>query len=105
MLLRACADAAYNMAFSWHREFADRLEQMVGGAIASLGLPYAREMVDRLRRHIDDVLAPGVEMKNFREGDLVCVHGNVLDQGRASHFLGGAPYRVDAIQLVERSDP
>ena len=59
-LLRACDDAAYAMAFSWHREFAGRLEQMVGGAIATLGLPYARELVDRLRRHIDDVLAPGV---------------------------------------------
>ena len=59
-LLRACADAAYAMAFSWHREFAERLEQMVGGAIATLGLPYARELVDRLRRHIDDVLAPGM---------------------------------------------
>ena len=59
-LQRACADAAYAMAFGWHREFADRLERMVGTAAASLGLPYAREVVERLRRHVDDVLAPAV---------------------------------------------
>lgn len=59
-LARACAETGYAMAYSWHRELADRLEQMVGTAAATLGLPYARELVDRLRRHIDDVLAPGV---------------------------------------------
>jgi hypothetical protein len=51
------------------------------------------------------VLAPGVEMRNFREGDLVCVTGQVLNEGRFSRSLGGALYRVDAINLVERSDP
>ncbi|MCB0950865.1 MAG: hypothetical protein KDB44_16650 [Mycobacterium sp.] len=59
-LARACAEAGYAMAYSWQREFSDQLEHMTGGAAASLGLPYARELVDRLRRHIDDVLAPGV---------------------------------------------
>ena len=62
------------MAFSWHREFADQLEQTVGAAIASLGLPYAREMVDRLRRHIDDVLAPGVaQLGTMGPSDIVAV--------------------------------
>jgi hypothetical protein len=51
------------------------------------------------------VLAPSVEMRNFREGDLVCVSGQVLDQGRPSHSLGGALYRADTITMVERSDP
>jgi hypothetical protein len=51
------------------------------------------------------VLAPGVEMKNFREGDLVCVTGRVLDESRTSPSLGGALYRVDTINIVERSDP
>ena len=50
------------------------------------------------------VLAPGVEMKNFREGDLVCVYGEVLNDGRATR-LGGPLYRVNAISMVERSDP
>jgi hypothetical protein len=73
-LLRACADAAYTMAFSWHREFAGQLEQMVSGAIATLGLPYTRELVDRLRRHIDDVLAPGVaQLGTMGPSDIVAV--------------------------------
>jgi hypothetical protein len=50
------------------------------------------------------VLAPGVEMRNFREGDLVCVHGQVLNEGRASRSLGGALYRVNAINMIERAD-
>jgi hypothetical protein len=51
------------------------------------------------------VLAPGVEMRNFREGDLVCVYGDVLNEGRATPALGGALYRVNSINMVERSDP
>jgi hypothetical protein len=51
------------------------------------------------------VLAPTVELRNFREGDLVCIHGEVLDQGRASASLGGALYRVNSINMVERADP
>jgi hypothetical protein len=51
------------------------------------------------------VLAPTVELRNFREGDLVCVHGEVIDQGRASASLGGALYRVNSISMVERADP
>jgi hypothetical protein len=50
------------------------------------------------------VLAPAVEMKNFREGDLVCVFGHVLDDGRAVRSLGGALYRADSITMVERAD-
>jgi hypothetical protein len=51
------------------------------------------------------VLAPGVEMRNYREGDLVCVHGDVLDEGRTSRSLGGPLYRVNVISLVDRADP
>jgi hypothetical protein len=50
------------------------------------------------------VLAPTVEMKNFREGDLVRVHGEILDEGRALPSLGGPLYRVNAIFMVERAD-
>jgi hypothetical protein len=50
------------------------------------------------------VLAPAVNMKNFREGDLVCIHGAVLKQERANVHLGGALYRVDHIDLIERAD-
>lgn len=59
-LARACSETAYAMAFSWHQEFSDQVEQMVGTAAATLGLPYARELIDRLRQHLDSVLAPGI---------------------------------------------
>ena len=51
------------------------------------------------------VLASVVNMKNYREGDLVTVHGNILKTGRASKYLGGALYRAEGIDIVERSDP
>jgi hypothetical protein len=51
------------------------------------------------------VLAPGVEMKNYREGDLVCVTGDVLSEQRFSPSLSGALYRVNTITLLERADP
>lgn len=73
-LTRACAEAGYAMAFAWHREFAERTEEMIGGAAATLGLPYARELVERLRRHIDDVLAPGVaQLGSMGPPDIVAV--------------------------------
>jgi hypothetical protein len=51
------------------------------------------------------VLAPGVEMRNYREGDLVCVMGDVLNDSRASGSSVGAVYRVNTISLIERADP
>jgi hypothetical protein len=63
--------------------------------------------------HVDEVdkfggsvvLAPTVEMRNYREGDVVCVYGQVMDEGRATRSLGGASYRVSSISMVERADP
>ena len=51
------------------------------------------------------VLAPTVEMRNFREGDLICVYGQVIEDGRASRSLGGPLYRTNSISMVERADP
>ncbi len=51
------------------------------------------------------VLAPGVEMRNFREGDLVCIRGDILNEDRTSPTLSGALYRVNTITMIERSDP
>jgi hypothetical protein len=56
-LAQACDDAAYAMAFAWHRDFAERVEQVIATAAADLGLPYARAVIDSLRRYLDDVLA------------------------------------------------
>jgi hypothetical protein len=62
----------------------------------------AVDEVDRFGGSV--VLTPTVEMKNFREGDLVNVSGEVLNNGQAARPLGGALYRVNSIQLVERAD-
>ena len=51
------------------------------------------------------VLTPTVEMRNFREGDLVNVYGEVLNDGQAARPLGGALYRVNSILMIERADP
>jgi hypothetical protein len=51
------------------------------------------------------VLAPALSMSGFREGDLVTVHGEVLDQGRASRYLGGPLYRGLAVDLKDRFHP
>jgi hypothetical protein len=50
------------------------------------------------------VLAANVEMRNFREGDLVSVRGEVLNEGRATNILGGALYRPSHIDMIERAD-
>jgi hypothetical protein len=61
---------------------------------------------DEVDRHGGSiVLTPTVEMRNFREGDLVNVYGEILDNGQAARPLGAALYRVKSIQMVERADP
>lgn len=60
------------------------------------------DQVDRFGGSV--VLAPVTEMRNFREGDLVCAHGDILDEGRPTS-LGGALYRTQFVNMIERSDP
>jgi hypothetical protein len=47
------------------------------------------------------ILARDRSMQSYREGDLVTVHGEVL-QERACRYLGAPLYRTSSIQLVER---
>lgn len=94
-LARACADAAYAMAFQWHQDFATRLDKVVGAAVASLGLPFAREVVDQLRRHIDDQLTAGVaQLGNMGPPDIVAISPQV-DAGLKS--LHGVMTNTDQI--------
>jgi hypothetical protein len=51
------------------------------------------------------VLTTAVSMRNFREGDLVSVTGEILKDGRANKQLGGPLYRATSVNMVERSDP
>ncbi len=50
------------------------------------------------------VLAPAVNMKNFREGDLVSVRGEIINDGRGTKYLGGPLYRATSIDMIERAD-
>lgn len=47
------------------------------------------------------VLARGLTMDSYHEGDLVTVQGAILNQ-KSSVFLGGPLYRASSINLVER---
>jgi hypothetical protein len=51
------------------------------------------------------VLASAISMAGFREGDLVTVHGEILNQGRASRYLGGPLYRGLSVELKDRIRP
>ncbi len=48
------------------------------------------------------VLAPTTNTYNYRDGDYVMVHGEILIQERASQYVGGALYRGDRLELLER---
>ena len=50
------------------------------------------------------ILAPTVNMKNFREGDLVSVRGDIVNEARASLFAGGPLYRPSSVDMLERAD-
>jgi hypothetical protein len=50
------------------------------------------------------ILARDRSMDSYREGDLVTVRGEIL-QERASRYLGAPLYRTSSILLVERGEP
>src|SRR5262249_51728746 len=49
------------------------------------------------------VLAPAVDMRNYREGDLVNVQGEILKEKNAPGRMGGALYRVNSISMITRA--
>ena len=85
-LTRACTEAGYAMGFTWHQGFADRLERVVASAIATMGLPYARELIEQLRRHIDDKLAaPVAQLGTMGPPDIVAISPQVDASLKALH--------------------
>jgi hypothetical protein len=60
-LAAAAEAAAGRMAFMWHRRLLDLVEREVSLTVAGLGLPYAVAVVERLQRHVRDVIAPGAD--------------------------------------------
>ncbi|MCZ4079982.1 hypothetical protein O1W68_18710 [Rhodococcus sp. H36-A4] len=57
-LLSGAQNAAYSAAFRWHLDFADKLEKVVGDAVAELGLPYATALVKRVSKYMQNVVLP-----------------------------------------------
>jgi hypothetical protein len=94
-LAQACDDAAYAMAFAWHREFAERIQLVIAAAIAELGLPYARAVVERLRRYLDDVLADSlVRLGSMGPADVVALPPQV---DAAVRSLRGVMFNADQV--------
>jgi hypothetical protein len=61
--------------------------------------------VDQVDRYGGSVaLAPGLDMKNYREGDLVSVEGEILAGRKAPGHLGCALYRATSISMITRAD-
>ncbi|BBZ64621.1 hypothetical protein MINS_00500 [Mycolicibacterium insubricum] len=77
-LAQAVNEAGYALAFAWHREFAERVNTAVTRAVADFSLPYARGMVDLLRRFIDDQLATAMgDLGSMGPKDIVALAPNV----------------------------
>lgn len=77
-LSEAVTEAAYSLAFTWHQEFAARIDVLVTRSVAELSLPYARGVVDRLRRYIDDELTAAVgDLGSMGPKDIVALAPNV----------------------------
>ncbi len=59
--------------------------------------------VDREDRYGGSVvLAPVVNMDAYQDGDLVTINGDILNEGRASRYLGGPAYRTTSMRLEDR---
>ncbi|WP_432558924.1 tubulin-like doman-containing protein [Granulicoccus sp. GXG6511] len=70
----SAARMAYRWAFDWHQALLHRLVDVLGGAIASLGLPYAAAVVERLRNHLRESLVPAAtELRRYDQSDIVAL--------------------------------
>ena len=59
--------------------------------------------VDREDRYGGSVvLAPLVGMDAYQDGDLVTIRGEILNDGRATKYLGGPAYRTTSMILNDR---
>ncbi|CAN5368106.1 hypothetical protein BH10PLA2_BH10PLA2_09920 [soil metagenome] len=59
--------------------------------------------VDREDRYGGSVvLSPVINMDTYRDGDLVTISGEILNDGRATRYLGGPAYRAQTMLLEDR---
>ncbi len=49
-------------------------------------------------------LVPSIDMRNYRNGDLVSVQGQILNGGARSEQVGAPLYRASDIHLIERGE-
>lgn len=78
MLSEGAARVAYTWAFTWHQALLERLQQVLGQAVARLGLPFAAAVVDRLRSHIKESIVPAaVELRQWDRSDIAAVPAHV----------------------------
>src|SRR4051794_23443193 len=59
--------------------------------------------VDREDRYGGSVvLSPVINMDTYHDGDLVTISGEILNDGRATRYLGGPAYRTQSMLLEDR---
>jgi transposase InsO family protein len=77
-LADAITEAAYGMAFAWHRQFADRVDALVTRCVADFSLPYTRGVIERLRRYIDDEMTTAMaDLGSMGPKDVVALAPNL----------------------------
>jgi hypothetical protein len=50
------------------------------------------------------LLAPGVDMSKFHEGDTVFVRGQIMNEGRSSKYVAAPLYKATSVDLNERAE-
>lgn len=86
--------------YSW---LSGQLYRLQAGSGALWVVRYAN--ADEQDSHGGSVLlAPAIDMRNFRDGDLVSVKGQILNGGRKSEQIACPVYRASDVSLVERAD-
>ncbi|WP_349826639.1 tubulin-like doman-containing protein [Brevibacterium litoralis] len=99
-------DTAYRWAFDWAQRTEQAVTDTVAGAVAQFGLPYAREVVDRVRSYLEDhVVARLQEIGSAQYPDL----GRVPDEvsraatGVKGTLVAGSTHEdalTDAVQTL-----
>lgn len=92
MLSEGAAREAYNWAFDWHQALLGRTKQVIGQAIAQLGLPYAGAVVDRLGSHIKESVIPAArELQQHDRSDIAATPPQVAQalNGVRGKIAGG----------------
>jgi Tubulin like len=60
-LTGAVETIATQRVYAWHGKLRDAVEREVAASVAGIGLPYATAAVERLARHVQNLVAPGAE--------------------------------------------